>query len=143
MLLSNTCKAAIKSVIYLASKHKIETNSTIKLIAKGVGENEHTIGKILQNLVKHKIINSIKGPLGGFYLNEHQINTTLIEIVEAIDGKYSLSKCGLSIKQCSALHPCPIHYEYKMASDILEKTLREKSVSDFSQKITEGITFLN
>ena len=143
MNLSNTCKAAIKSVIYLASQHHSETNATIKTIASAVGENEHTIGKLLQILVKQGIIKSSKCPAGGFYLNDAQYTAPIIDVIIAIDGRNTFNKCGLGLSECSSSHPCPIHHEYKEARDIMERIFSNKKISDMSLPFENGHTFLN
>ncbi len=142
MNLSNTCKAAIKSVIFLASKFNSEENATIKVIAKHVGENEHTIGKLLQTLVKQGIIKSSKGPSGGFYLDKTQYQTPIINVVYAIDGPLVFSRCGLGLEQCSESHPCPVHAEYKEARDITERIFKNKKISEMAMPFENGKTFL-
>ena len=51
-MLSLTCKTGIKAVIYLASKFESGENAGIKEIAKYIDASEHTVGKLLQTLVK-------------------------------------------------------------------------------------------
>ena len=99
-MLSVSCKAAIKAVIFLGSKFESVNKSSIKEITKFINENEHTVGKILQKLVKEKIINSAKGPNGGFYITDKQINYRVIKIIEAIDGKEVFKQCGLGLSKC-------------------------------------------
>lgn len=143
MNLSNTCKAAIKSVIYLASQYSSDNNATIKTIATAVGENEHTIGKLLQTLVKQGIIKSSKGPSGGFYLSETQYIAPIINVVWAIDGRNTFNKCGLGLSECSSSHPCPIHHEYKEARDIMERIFKNRKISEMSLSFEHGQSFLN
>ena len=71
-MLSSTCKTAIKAVIYLASKFESGENAGIKEIAEFIDASEHTIGKLLQTLVKQGVVNSVKGPSGGFYISKEQ-----------------------------------------------------------------------
>lgn len=141
-MLSNTCKTAIKAVIYLCSKFEKEENSGIKEIAEFINANEHTVGKILQTLVKQNVINSLKGPTGGFYISKEQRNQPIIQIVEAIDGKQIFKSCGLGLSQCSPAHPCPIHNEYKEARDHIEKLFREKDVLDLCKPVSKGHAYL-
>ena len=94
-MLSVTCKAAIKAVVFLGSKLDVNEKASIKQIAEDLNENEHTVGKLLQRLVKEKIINSSKGPTGGFFITPKQKNLTVINVVEAIDGKDVFNQCGL------------------------------------------------
>ncbi|MCC6448138.1 MAG: Rrf2 family transcriptional regulator, partial [Chitinophagaceae bacterium] len=120
-MLSNTCKTAIKAVVYLSSKGVDGEKVGIKEIAEQINASEHTIGKILQTLVRQRIINSTKGPTGGFYIDKKQLTQPILKIVETIEGKDIFQECGLGLSKCSALHPCPIHNEYKVAREMIEK----------------------
>lgn len=141
-MLSQTCKISIKAVIYLSGKSKKGEKAGIKEIAKRIDASEHTIGKTLQILVKRRIINSQKGPTGGFYLDEAQQQLPIYSIVEAIDGEGIFKKCGLGLNKCSDSHPCPIHQEYKIGRDILENIFRNKKIQDLYDPVNEGIAFL-
>jgi Rrf2 family protein len=141
-MLSYTCKTAIKSVIYLASKSEHGDKAGIKEIAENINASEHTVGKILQTLARHGLINSVKGPSGGFFINKVQQNQPISNIVETIEGKHIFTECGLGLSKCSAVHPCPIHDEYKVARDLIEKLFREKKVKDLCDPVTNGLAYL-
>ncbi len=141
-MLSNTCKTAIKAVIFLCSKFDTKENSGIKEIAEYINANEHTVGKILQLLVKQNVIKSVKGPSGGFYISKEQQQQPIINIVEAIDGKEIFNSCGLGLSKCSSSHPCPIHNEYKEARDMIEKLFNQKRVLDLCKPVNLGLAYL-
>jgi Rrf2 family protein len=141
-MLSNTCKTAIKAVIYLSSKFDKGEKAGIREVAEFIGANEHTVGKILQTLVKQNVIRSVKGPSGGFYISKEQQNQPVINIVEAIDGKQIFKSCGLGLTKCSSAHPCPIHDEYKAARDLVENLFRKKKVFDLCEPVNNGFAYL-
>jgi len=141
-MLSLTCKTAIKAVIYLASKFDSGDNAGIKEIAKYIEASEHTVGKLLQALVKEEVINSIKGPNGGFYITATQRKQPIINIVEAIDGKDLFRECGLGFSKCSSDHPCPLHDDYKLVRDRFEKMCRERKVNDLFEPVSTGMAYL-
>jgi len=141
-MLSKTCKTAIKAVIYLCSKFDTAENVSIKEVAEFINASEHTVGKILQTLARQNVINSMKGPTGGFYISEEQQKQPIINIVEAIDGKQIFSSCGLGLSKCSATHPCPIHNEYKEVRDLMEKIFREKNVLTLCKPVSNGLAYL-
>ncbi|KXK39546.1 MAG: Rrf2 family transcriptional regulator [Saprospiraceae bacterium] len=141
-MLSQTCKTAIKAVIYLSIRSEAGKKTSIKEISEKINASEHTIGKTLQTLVRHKIINSVKGPNGGFYLQDEQQNQALSNIVETIEGKEVFKECGLGLSMCSESHPCPIHFDYKVARDLIEKIFREKKVKDLRDPVNDGLAFL-
>ena len=141
-MLSLTCKTAIKAVIYLASKFESGENAGIKEIAKYIDASEHTVGKLLQTLVKDEVINSIKGPNGGFFISAKQRNQPIINIVESIDGKEVFKECGLGFSKCSSAHPCPLHDDYKPVRDLFEKLCRERSLNDLCEPVNIGVAYL-
>ncbi len=141
-MFSLTCKTAIKAVIYLASKKDSVHRSGIKEIAAYIGASEHTVGKLLQTLVKTDVIKSAKGPTGGFYLSNVQMTQPVINIVNAIDGPGVFNECGLGLRKCSATHPCPIHNDYKKARDLLETLFKNKKVIHLCEPVNGGEAFL-
>lgn len=141
-MLSYTCKTAVKAVIYLASKFESGENAGIKEIAEYINASEHTVGKLLQTLVKQGIINSLKGPAGGFYISKEQRKQPIINIVEAIDGKQVFKECGLGLSKCSAVHPCPIHNEYKEARNLIENLFNTKKIADLCEPVNSGLAYL-
>ena len=141
-MLSLTCKTAIKAVIYLASKYESGEKSGIKEIAEYIDASEHTVGKMLQTLVKEGVIYSAKGPNGGFYITAKQKHQPIINIIETIDGKDVFKQCGLGLSKCSSTHPCPIHNDYKVVRDLFEKLCREKKISDLCEPVNDGLAYL-
>lgn len=141
-MLSLTCKTAIKAVIYLAVKFESAEKSGIKEIAEFINASEHSVGKMLQTLVKDEIIHSSKGPNGGFFINAKQNKQPIINIINAIDGTDVFKECGLGLSKCSATHPCPIHDDYKIVRDIFEKLCREKKISDLCDPVNNGVAHL-
>jgi Rrf2 family protein len=114
----------------------------IREIADVIDASKHTVGKMLQSLVKHGVINSVKGPTGGFYASPQQKRQPIINIIEAIDGKEVFKECGLGLTKCSAKHPCPIHDDYKAVRDLFKNLCREKTMSDLCGPVNDGLACL-
>ncbi|MGZ3837101.1 MAG: RrF2 family transcriptional regulator [Flavisolibacter sp.] len=140
-MFSLSCKTAIKSVVFLATKCQ-EERAGIREIALQIAASEHTVGKLLQTLVKQGVVNSLKGPSGGFYLSEAQRLQPIFAIVDAIDGPEVFRNCGLGLSRCSARHPCPLHGEYKKARDIIENIFKTKKVADLCEPVNSGLAYL-
>ena len=99
-MLNLTSKTAVKAVIYLASQYGSGSNAGIKEVAEYIDASEHTVGKILQSLARQNVINSVKGPSGGFHISKEQLKQPVINIVEAIEGKALFKECGLGLNEC-------------------------------------------
>lgn len=141
-MLSLTCKASIKAVIYLSSKSEADKRAGIKEVAEYINENEHTVGKLLQKLAKENIINSAKGPNGGFYLTAKQNEQPIINIIHAIDGQEVFKQCGLGLNKCSETRPCPFHNDFKPVRELFKKICTEKRVSQLHENVTKGLAYL-
>ncbi|MCG2460042.1 Rrf2 family transcriptional regulator [Flavobacteriaceae bacterium F89] len=141
-MISNTCKTAIKAVIYIASREESGEKSAVKDIAKYINASEHTVSKILQNLVRQNIINSIKGPNGGFYITEKQRTQPILTIVDTIDGKDLLHACGLGLSECSSDRPCPIHTDYMKGKELIRELFATKSINELCKPVEIGETYL-
>jgi Rrf2 family protein len=141
-MLSLTCKTAIKAAIYLASKFESGEKAGIKEIAEFIDASEHTVGKMLQTLVKASVISSAKGPNGGFYLTAKQKGQPVINVIYAIDGKEIFDQCGLGLSKCAATHPCPLHNDYKEVRDRFKAICRQKGISDLCETVNDGSAYL-
>lgn len=141
-MLSKMCKTAIKAVIYLCSEQGQGKYAGIKQIAKAIDSSEHTVGKLLQTLVREGIIGSAKGPSGGFFITSDQGRLPIFAIVEAIDGLDRFRECGLGLPHCSSDHPCPIHEQYEPIRTGMERVFREKRVNELCHSVDSGKAFL-
>lgn len=141
-MLSNKCKYAIRAVLFLTVKSSNENKYGIKSIADELKIPSHFLGKILQELVKKKMIISVKGPHGGFFINEEDKNIPLMNIIHAIDGDSFFTTCGLGLDNCSDERPCPIHHDFKKSRNILLNTLESKTILDISKDIETEDLFL-
>ncbi|ANH82010.1 Rrf2 family transcriptional regulator [Niabella ginsenosidivorans] len=141
-MFSKTCEYAIRAVLFIAHKSEGGNKVSIKDIARGIDSPEHFVAKILQNLSKKGLLQSQKGPAGGFYLDDASRKHSLADIVKAIDGDKLFSGCGLGLKQCSETRPCPIHNEYKEIRKKLISMLEKARVGIFSEELAKNMLFL-
>lgn len=142
-MISKSCKYAIRAVIFVASKMEDDVKLSVKEISKGIDAPEPFTAKILQLLTKHKIIASLKGPYGGFFIEPFQFDQPIIDIVNAVDGLSVFKECGLGLKQCSERHPCPMHNEYKAIRNKLLKTFETVTVRKLVNTLNEGNSYIH
>ena len=141
-MFSKSCEYAIKAMIFVAQKSKDEIRVGVKEITKGIDAPEHFIAKILQDLVKKKLVNSVKGPNGGFYMDKLNLKSSIADVVRAIDGDGFNKDCVIGLKACSEKNPCPVHFEYKEIKKNLITMLEGNTIADFKEKLDSGKFFL-
>ena len=141
-MFSKTLEYAIRAMIFIAQKSKAGIRVGIKEIAKAIDAPEHFIAKILQDLSRKGLVQSLKGPTGGFYLEEESSQCSLADIVKAIDGNKLFTGCGLGLKNCSEIRPCPIHNEFKKVREDIYNMLENAKIGEFSKQLEKNLTFL-
>ena len=141
-MLSTSCKYALRAAVYLSARTDYSARAGIKQIAEEIEANEHTTGKILQLLVRERVIASTKGPNGGFYIARHAKKIHLIDIVKVVDGVDFFFECGLGLHKCSERKPCPIHHTYKVSREKLYKEFSTITIQQLASNIEKGEAFL-
>lgn len=133
MIFSNISKLAIKAVAFLASRHESNVKSSMLEVSEAIDANTHTLGKLLQTLVKADIIKSAKGPSGGFSLSSDQMSMPIIRIIEAVEGDISSATCVLGFKRCSHKNPCSVHHDYLAAKKMIDAMLYRKTIGSLRE----------
>lgn len=103
----------MRAMIFIAQNTKDGNRIGVKTIASGIDSPEHFIAKILQDLSRKGLLQSVKGPNGGFYLDKESLKCSLADIVKVVDGVKFFTGCGLGLNECSESQPCPLHNEFK------------------------------
>lgn len=141
-MLSKSCKYAIRATVFIASKAKENIKVGVKEIAQEIEAPVAFTGKILQILNKNKIVTSLKGPYGGFFCDETQLDLPILEVVKTIDGMSVFTDCVFGLHQCSDDHPCPMHFQYSKTRDKMHQSFATTSLRSLANNLSTGIAFL-
>ncbi|HEY5691860.1 MAG TPA: Rrf2 family transcriptional regulator [Cyclobacteriaceae bacterium] len=139
-MFSRACKYAIKIMIYVAGNEKEERHTGLKEISMAIGSPEAFSAKILQQLVKSKLLESYKGPFGGFELMKNR-EIRLADIHTAIDGDQLVEECILELQSCSSKNPCPLHDRFMLIRSHLKETMLSTDIRD--EKLHKDLSKLN
>lgn len=142
-LFSKTCEYAMRAVFYIASRSADGARPGIRDIAENINSPEHFLAKILQKLSREGIISSVKGPHGGFYIEQPGLKRPLADIITTLEGDGIFTGCGMGLSYCSESNPCPLHQEFKKVRNQLTKMLYETTIGEFNQELLNGTLILN
>ena len=137
-MLSNTSKYAIRAVIYLALFASNEKKSGIKEISNKLDIPTPFLGKILQMLAKHQILNSSKGPHGGFSLKKPAMDISIMEIIEIIDGTDAFDTCVIRTSPCNTNEPCSMHDTIAPLRREMKSMYMTETIADLASEFRQG-----
>jgi Rrf2 family protein len=141
-MFSKACEYAIRAMMFIALKSDKGLKVGIKEISSATLVPEAFIAKILQDLSRKGLVQSIKGPNGGFYLDDLSKKRTVADIVRAIDGDHLFIGCGLGLRNCSEKKPCPLHNEFKVIRKRIQVMLESKTIGEFNMELARGLMYL-
>ncbi|MCL4642141.1 MULTISPECIES: RrF2 family transcriptional regulator [Olivibacter] len=142
-IFSKTAEYAMRAVFYIAQRSHEGQRTGIKEIADAVNSPEAFLAKILQKLSKVGLIQSVKGPNGGFYIDTSGFSRPLADIVIAVEGDTIFKGCGMGLSYCSEEYPCPLHGEFKKVRNQITLMLRNTTIGQFNAELIKGQLTLN
>ena len=137
MFYSKSAEYAIQAMIYLA-ENKPDKPVMIHKIAKEYGIPSQFLSKIMQILVKQKLIKATRGRNGGINLAKPATEIYLNDIVYAVDGlPPDREQCVVGLDLCSDDMPCPLHHQWKPIRDQLKQMLQSESLEHLAKRVIE------
>jgi Rrf2 family transcriptional regulator, iron-sulfur cluster assembly transcription factor len=130
MFFSKSFGYAVRGILYIASVQEEKKYVHVEEIAQKLAVPRHFMGKILKILAKKNFIHSVKGPSGGFSINEKTMKVSLLELVDSIDGLETFRSCVLRLKECNSLNPCPLHVQMEGLKSKLRSVLAGTTIND-------------
>ncbi len=133
MQLTREADYGIRSVLYL-SRQPYKKVSFVNEISEEYKIPRSFLAKILQKLVRAKIVRSYRGVKGGFSLARQARDITVLDVLEAIEGKLALNICVSDKKKCSFSKHCPSHILWMNVQARVVDTLKKANFDELSRQ---------
>lgn len=142
-MFSKSTEYALRATIYIAQKSSEDFKLGIKAISEATDSPPSFTAKILQVLTRdNKIVSSVRGPNGGFYMTEKAKKLPVRSILDAMGEGEMLERCVLGLNQCSEIQPCPMHSQYKLIKKQLILLFETKTIQQLASEIKDGEVFI-
>jgi Rrf2 family protein len=125
-MISQTSEYALRAMVFLAMQNSAATGQGIAEVTK---VPPGYLSKIMQQLVKSKLVNSQRGIGGGFVLARTPAEISILDVVNAVDPIDKITTCPLDIKS-HGLNLCPLHKRLSTAIAQVEKAFAESYLSE-------------
>jgi Rrf2 family protein len=108
----------------------------VREIAEAYGIPSQFLSKIMQTLVKQRLIKATRGRKGGITLNKPAREIYLNQIINAIDGPPpEKEQCVVGLDLCSDETPCPLHEQWKPIRLKLRNMLDSESLDILAKRV--------
>ncbi|MBI3307438.1 MAG: Rrf2 family transcriptional regulator [Candidatus Omnitrophica bacterium] len=135
MIYSKTCEYALRALGHLASKER-GSLTMIPEVSRKTGVPAPYIAKIFQTLVRGGILESQRGPCGGFAFRKSPETISLFEVVQVIDNVSPLvNQCVMGLNECSSANACPLHLIWSRAKENILQCLKTTTLNQMRKKV--------
>ena len=128
MQLTRAADYAVRVMIHLATLAP-GTRVNRDSLAAASEVPTHFLSKVLQVLVRSRLIVAHRGTSGGFALAVPAEQVSVLRVVEAVEGPIALNVCATNGSGCSRQGWCPAHFVWLEAQAALTQVLRNVSIA--------------
>lgn len=133
MQITQTADYAVRTVVFLAM-HRGSEPVAAAAIAKEMTIPADYISKVVQALSRAGLVESVPGRNGGARLARDAQDLSMLEVVEAVDGPVTLTRCVIRPGACPRDQFCPVHGFWKEAQKGLVSKLASTKIADICRK---------
>lgn len=136
MMISRTAEYALRAVLHLAAANGESVSQTVEQIAAGTRVPPDYLSKVLQNLSRAGLIASQRGIRGGFRLIRSASETSIYEVIQAVDPMQRIRECPLAL-EAHGTNLCPLHKRLDNAMELVENQFRATMIAELLEPTTQ------
>ncbi len=134
MILSKSFGYALRGILYVAMVNDNKDKVQLHEIANQLMVPRHFLAKVMKQVVRKGILDSVRGPHGGFSVNENTLKTKLVQIAEISGDNCGYESCILRLRKCNAKNPCPMHSQVELLRKQWLTLLTSTTLGDLLRK---------
>ena len=130
--LSKKSDYALISMKHLAMRPDGGTSSSAREISESYDIPLELLAKVLQRLVRARLLVSVQGTRGGYRLARHASAISVADVIQAVDGPVTVTACSEDDHNCDQFTKCSIRDPlWKIKNRILD-ALNTVSVAEMA-----------
>lgn len=135
-MISQTAEYALRAIVYLAmNTGNAFTTQQISLQTK---VPPAYLSKVLQSLVRARLVQSQRGLGGGFVLTKEPEEISILQVLNAVDPIQRIKTCPLGLN-AHGTNLCALHKKLDDATAVIEKTFADTTIAEILSRPTASV----
>jgi FeS assembly SUF system regulator len=130
--LSKKADYALIAMKHLAHKDTGATSTSAREIAEQYDIPIELMAKVLQRLVRTGLLVSTQGTRGGYTLSRSSASISVADVIEAIDGPFTVTACSSDKHDCEQYGKCSVRGPLWQIRERIVATLGTVTVADMA-----------
>lgn len=118
---------AIRALIVLGQRAQ-KTKATV--LAEMIDTTSGFLSQVMTPLVARGWVRSDPGPTGGYTLSVDTSTVSVMDVIEAVEGKFDYTRCVLFDRVCNNEDPCAMHGPWGRARVEMVDGLRSTTLNE-------------
>jgi Rrf2 family protein len=137
--LSKKADYALIAMKHLAQKHRA-TSTSAREIAEQYDIPIELMAKVLQRLVRNRLLVSTQGTRGGYMLGRASSSISVADVIEAIDGPFTVTACSTDKHDCEQYSKCSVRDPLWQIRERIAATLGTVTLADMANEPDPVVT---
>jgi Rrf2 family protein len=131
--LSKKSDYALISMKHLATRTDASSSSA-REISESYDIPLELLAKVLQRLVRAKLLVSVQGTRGGYRLARHASSISVADVIQAVDGPVTVTACTTDDHSCDQYSKCSVRDPLSKIKNRILDALNTVSVQEMAQE---------
>ncbi len=128
--MSTRGRYGLRAIIDMAI-HQEQGPVSLREIASRQNLSENYLEHLVASLRRGNLLNSVRGPMGGYYLARNPDSITLGEIIRILEGPIAPVECSLSQEEkCASPEDCFVHRLWQNLSREVNEIFDKRTLGD-------------
>ena len=137
--LSKKADYALIAMKHLAQKHRA-TSTSAREIAEQYDIPIELMAKVLQRLVRNRLLVSTQGTRGGYTLGRASSSISVADVIAAIDGPFTITACSTEKHDCEQYAKCSVRDPLWQIRERMAAALSTMTVADMAADTDAAVT---
>ena len=137
--LSKKADYALIAMKHLAQKHRA-TSKSAREIAEQYDIPIELMAKVLQRLVRNRLLVSTQGTRGGYTLGRASSSISVADVIAAIDGPFTITACSTEKHDCEQYAKCSVRDPLWQIRERMAAALSTMTVADMAADTDAAVT---
>ena len=137
--LSKKADYALMAMKHLAQK-RVSPSSSAREIAEQYDIPIELMAKVLQRLVRMRLLASTQGTRGGYMLGRPATDISVADVIEAIDGPFTVTACSTDKHDCEQFNKCSIRDPLWQIRERIAAALGTVTIAEIATETLSPVT---
>jgi FeS assembly SUF system regulator len=103
-------------------------------LAAAIGVAVPTVSKILKMLTLGSLLQSVRGPKGGYMLSRPAGKISIAEVIDAMEGPIGVTECSAITGLCAQESACTVRANWLRINRVIRDALVQMTLADLAQQ---------